>query len=74
MQELRNKNHKVLRGVFRWGSFGRDGDESKTVRFIKDLSPDHIFNILKTQTHLDERQREMFVEELVYRLENKCLI
>ena len=72
MKELRNKHHDYLRGAFRWGSFGRDGDEPKTVRFIKDLSPDHIFNILKTQTHLTTEQREMFVEELVYRLENGC--
>ena len=72
MEELRNKNHEVIRGVFRWGSFGRDGDEEKLVRYLRDLSPDHIFNILKTQTHLAEHQREMFIEELVYRLENKC--
>jgi hypothetical protein len=70
MEELRNEDHSILRENFRWGSFGRNGDEPKQVRFIKDLTPDHIFNILKTQTHLNKEQREMFVEELVYRLEN----
>ena len=72
MEQLRNPHHKEVRELFRWGSFGREGNEPKKVRFLKDLEPDHIYNILHTQTHLSRVQQLMFVEELVYRLENKC--
>lgn len=71
---VRDSMHEDMRSAFRWGSFGINGDEPQKVRFLKDLSPDHIYNIVRTQHQLDMATRMMFVRELVYRLENKCLI
>ncbi len=40
------ERHERIRQTERWGSFGRNGDEPLTHRFIKDLSDDHLNNII----------------------------
>ena len=70
-QEFDFSEHESLRQRYRWGSFGKQGDESKRVRHLQDLSTNHIYNILRTQ-HLPQEQRDMFVLELCYRAEMHC--
>ena len=71
--KVRDSMHKEVRGLFKWGSFGKDGGEPLKSILLKDLSPDHIYNILRTQEQLDKATKMLFVRELVYRLENECL-
>ena len=67
-QEFDFTEHESLRQRYRWGSFGKNGDEGKKVRHLQDLSTNHIYNILRTQ-HFSLEQRDMFVLELCYRIE-----
>ena len=64
--------HEEVREVFTWGSYGKRGDEPLTVRPLKELSPDHIGSILRTQHQLSEERRMMFINELVWRLEARA--
>ena len=39
--------HSELRETQRWGSYGKNGNEPLTTRFIKDLSDEHLENIIE---------------------------
>ena len=69
-QEFDFTGHERLRGTYRWGSYGKEGDEPRKIRYLKDLSVNHIYNILRTQLFPAE-QRDIFILELCYRLEDK---
>jgi len=62
--------HEEVRKEFRWGSFGKNQDEALKVRYLVDLSTNHIFNILRTQC-LEEDMFGIFILELCYRAESK---
>lgn len=65
-QEFDFTKHESLRDTYKWGSFGKQGDEGMKIILLKDLSTNHIYNILRTQ-HFSAEQRDMFVLELCYR-------
>ena len=67
-QEFDFSEHEILREEFRWGSFGKRGDELMRITYLKDLTTNHIYNILRTQA-LPKEQQDMFVLELCYRAE-----
>jgi len=65
------ENHERIREIEQWGSFGRNGDEPLTERYIKDLSDEHLKNIIH---FIDERilvygpdQLDLMRNELMYR-------
>jgi hypothetical protein len=62
--------HSVIREVFKWGTYGIDGKQPLKYVILKDMSWDHIDAILKTQTHLRDHIRQVFVNELDYRGKN----
>lgn len=39
-------SHEIVRNTIKWGSFGKYGDEPLTERLIKDLSDEHLQNII----------------------------
>lgn len=62
--------HEKIREVFIWKSYGRNGEIHEGVyTALKDLTDEHIGNILLTQTHLPEYILEMFKNEVQYRKE-----
>lgn len=62
--------HSVIRESFKWGTYGIDGKQPLKYVILKDMSWDHIDAILKTQTHLRDHIRQLFVNELDYRGKN----
>ena len=40
------QKHEEIRQTEKWGSFGKNGDEPLKYRLIKDLSDDHLKNII----------------------------
>lgn len=63
-----------IREVFKWGTYGKSGDESKTYKLLKELSDDHVKAIIKTQTHLSDIVQQFFKKELSFRKRNKITI
>ena len=62
-----DEDHMELRELYSWTSYGIDGRQPPKTQVIKDLTTDHIENILKTQIHLPEHVLNMFRRELTYR-------
>lgn len=60
------RHHEKVRSDFTWGSFGKKGDGDLSTSLLKNLSTNHIYNILRTQ-HLNKGVHDMFVMELCYR-------
>jgi uncharacterized Fe-S cluster protein YjdI len=56
--------HEKKRELFKWGS--RDGWVTPA-----EMTTEHIRAVLDTQTHIPEHIRDMFVDELQYRKEQK---
>ena len=59
-------DHEHNRQYFRWGTYGKDGDEPFRQVFLMDMSTNHIKAILRTQV-LSQRVSSLFTEELKYR-------
>lgn len=60
-----------IRENFRWGSYGKGGNQPLKWLVLKDMTSDHIEAILETQKHIPEWMREMiFKRELQYRSHN----
>lgn len=59
---------EVIRECFEWGSYGVNGDQPKRYILLKDMTAEHIQNILKTQRHIFGTPIEdVFKMELQYR-------
>ncbi len=65
------EKHEQIREIEQWGSYGRNGDEPLTKRYIKDLSDEHLKKIIP---FIDERvllygpaQLDLMSNELIYR-------
>jgi hypothetical protein len=72
------KKHEYLRKTEQWGSYGRNGDEPLTIRYIKDLSDEHLKNIIP---FIDERiliygphMLDLMRNELIYRRINNISV
>lgn len=70
--------HKTLRETLKWGSYGKNGDEECTWRVIKDLSNDHLENVI---THIMENRTnyridilETMINERRYREDNHIFV
>lgn len=69
--------HDVVRQRFTWGTYGKitegdltkgvDGKQQKKYVKLKDLTDQHIANILRTQKQLPDFVQDLFRVELVYR-------
>ena len=65
-------SHLTRRSAVHWGTRGIDGRQPLVYKPIKDLDFYHIEAILKTQYQLSDFYKEIFKEELKYRLEEKA--
>lgn len=62
-------DHEFNRQHFRWGTYGKDGDQPLRRVILADMSTNHIEAILETQEHIQASTRKFFEEELKYRAE-----
>jgi hypothetical protein len=58
-----------IREHFLWGTYGINGDQRLFFVLLKDMSEDHIRNVLR-DCGMPERMENMFLAELTYRREN----
>ena len=71
------QKHKRNREIVQWGSFGKDGNGPLTHRYIKDLSDNHLLNVL---THVRNNpmdfghMRTHIIREITYRKLNNIQI
>lgn len=66
-------NHEHNRAHYKWGTYGKSGEEKFRRVLLKDMSTPHIEAVLETQ-HLEIEARGFFEEEIKYRVnkqENK---
>jgi hypothetical protein len=59
--------YALIREAFKWGTRGKGGKQPLTFVPLKDLTSEHIEAILETQTHISERIRKLFIDELTFR-------
>ena len=67
-QEFDFESHEKVRNKFTWGSYGKSQELELQINLLKNLSDNHIFNILRTQ-NIDRSTSLMFITELCYRIE-----
>jgi hypothetical protein len=63
-------SHMLIREVFKWGTRGKDGKQPLTYVPLKYLTTDHIEAILKTQDHIQQYIRNIFLDEMIFRTKN----
>ena len=59
--------HEIIRESFKWGTYGKKGDQPLVLIPLKLLDKEHIEAILETQTHLKSPIVKVFEDELEYR-------
>lgn len=62
--------HDVIREYFEWGTYGKDGKDKLSYVKLKNMTNEHIENILNTQIHIERTISEIFKEELKFRKKN----
>lgn len=65
-----DEDHGQVRELYLWTSYGPTGFDPPKTQPIKDLTTEHIENIIRTQTHFPEHVKNMFKRELAYRTLN----
>jgi hypothetical protein len=65
-------SHITRRSAVHWGTRGKDGRQPLVYKLLKDLDSDHIEAILKTQHQISDFYREVFMEELKYRFDERA--
>jgi len=63
---------ELIREVFCWGTYGKDGKQPLTYKPLKTLTDEHIAAILDTQWRVPDHIRDVFKEELKYREQYNC--
>lgn len=56
------QKHEEIRQTQQWGSFGKNGDEPLKYRLIKDLSDDHLNNIISFIEEFSVRCNQTYSE------------
>jgi len=59
--------HEEVREALTWGTYGPKGDQPIEFKILKDLSTDHINNIIRDCNHIPVWMADIFKEELKYR-------
>jgi hypothetical protein len=70
-------SHSELRRIETWGSYGKNGDEPLTTRFIKDISDEHLKNIIEFMSYNEYFYRNMkpiMINEQNYRKEHNIYV
>lgn len=62
-----NDTHEVIREAFKWGTYGKYGEQPLEMKLLKSLDTEHIEAILLTQKQLKSHITKVFEDELDYR-------
>ena len=62
-----NDPHEVIREAFKWGTYGKYGEQPLEMKLLKSLDTEHIEAILLTQKQLKSHITKVFEDELDYR-------
>ena len=65
-------DHDYNREHVTWGTRGPDGDQPLTRKRLMDMSAAHIKAVLVTQAHIHAWMRNLFEDELLFRLKEKA--
>lgn len=60
----------IIREVFTWGTYGKDGKQELRYILLKDMDIEHIEAILETQTRLPEYVKNIFKKEIEFKKDN----
>lgn len=58
---------EVIREIFEWGTYGKNGDQPLQWKRLCDLTDNHIEAIIRTQFQLPNERLDLFKKELEYR-------
>ena len=72
--EYLNNDHAHNRTFMKWGTYGKNGDQSLQRKPLATLSNNHIDAILDTQTHIPAWLRTLFLKEQEFRILNHIRI
>lgn len=67
LSEYMYSGHEKARQRLAWGTYGKNGDQPLTWKLIKDMSDDHINNVLADVRSITPIIKDTLLEELVYR-------
>ena len=59
-------DHDTIRNNFEWGTYGKSGNEPLQWKLLKDLTDNHIRNIVSNCSNVD-KYSNIFTDELEYR-------
>ena len=59
--------HEKIREMFKWGTYGKGGNEPLQRKKLADLTDEHIEAIIETQHQLRDEIRKVFYDEITYR-------
>lgn len=68
-KEYQKAFKELNRNTLEWGTFGKKGNEPLKWVILKDMSDEHIINVLITQNHISNEYRGTFLRELGFRLD-----
>jgi hypothetical protein len=69
--------HSELREIKTWGSYGKNGDEPITTRLIKDLSDEHLENVIEFMNDNErfyQSMTQIMLDEKDYRRVNNIYV
>ena len=71
-------SHTILRETIEWGTYGKNGDESLKKIKVKDISDDHLKNIIyfieNNYGHYSENILNVMIDEVAYRKVNQIFV
>ena len=62
--------HDMIREVFLWGTYGKDGKQPFKRIALEEMEDSHIQAILDTQSHIPYHVRKVFLDEQEYRIQH----
>ena len=65
--------HHLRRKHFHWGSYGKDGKQPLRWIALEDMETEHINAVLETQHHLQDWTKQLFNDELQWRISHEAL-
>lgn len=69
-----DENFELVRHVFEWGSRGADGKQPLQWVTLRNMTDEHIKNVLLTQHQIASGIADLFQKELTYRMKKKIVI
>lgn len=63
----KNESFNEIREKLLWGTYGKSGKDKFSWIILKNMTKEHLRNIIDTQKQINEYHRNFFQKELIYR-------